>query len=98
METLNEGLLLFLVGLGALTAAWGMWRTARRFVHFFDSMERFADRVDVAVGLIITEFRPNGGRLEQPLHGEFVNQATIKDLLLDVRSSLRHLRDDLEGN
>ena len=81
-----------LVVLGAVTAAYAMWRMVRRTVHIFDAVETAANNLTVAVDIIIQQFSSNGGRLTQPLTEESVRKANVMDLLLDLRSLLGSLQ------
>lgn len=84
--------------LGAFTAAWGVWKSTRWFVHKADAVERAAYRIVEASEIIIHEFRPNGGRVEAPVAGEAnAQRATIKDVLLDQRSLLAEQRSVVQS-
>ena len=82
-------LYLVLYAVGVLTVGYGAWRMVRRVVHLFDSIEVAAARTTQAVDLIIHEFATNGGRNTLHLEtDEQAQRATLKDLLLDLRSLL----------
>ena len=90
---MSDGLVLFLVSLGAATTAFGFWRMVRRIVHTFDAVERAALRTTLAVEVILHQFAHNGGRIEPPLSDEQAKvTATVMDLLLDIRAGVVRTR------
>lgn len=86
-----EQVRLALLVLGALTAAYGAFRTIRRVVHFFDAIEHAASDLTQAIRAVNHHLTENGGRLEKPLTNEEAKSATLMDLLLDIRASLHNL-------
>lgn len=70
---------------------YGVFRTVRRVIHFFDALEAAASEMTQAVRAVNHHLTENGGRTERPLTEEQAKNATLMDLLLDMRALLHNL-------
>lgn len=92
-----DPLVLMLGLIGITTSMWTGWKSVRWFVHKMDALERSAMRVDEAAGLIIHEFKVNGGRVVEPIDSSVkAHRATLKDLLLDQRGLLQGIVESIK--
>lgn len=81
------------LAVGVLVAIYGIFRTLRRIVHFFDAVEVAAANHNLAMALIIHEFSSDADRVEEPITDlPSAKKATIKGLQLDMRASLHAIR------
>ena len=86
-----EQISIAIAAIGALTVVYGVFRTVRRIVHFFDALETAAAEMTQAVNAVNHHLTENGGRVARPLTEEQAKKATVMDLLFDIRVYLHSL-------